>query len=357
MNVTTFGLEFLKYVHPVTSRLHPNYRTHLNTARTATTNPNLLAIPTSHRTAFTTAHLNKRKLVVTDYSSQESRVLAAQSEDEALVDFFNHGHPIFGSDFHSYTSNTIYTTKYPDGDLTIVPKGHKDFTPEMNKMRTDAKTTGFSIPYGGTARSLSRSLGVTVEEAEGIIGDYFTAFPKVKEFLDRGRNDALNNGYFIMDSKLKSMFFQAGFHKIKEMEEEIQDIFFTQEYRDLSKEERVEFKEELYLEKPYLKENMSFLGKMKSSLGNKGQNYRIQALSAKQSKTALVRIREYAIENNMEDWLLCLLLHDEIISEAPDEITEEVLKQQKYFMKDSAELFCPNVVFDTDGGIEFAWEH
>lgn len=66
MNITTYGLDFLKYVHPVTGRLHPNYRQHLISSRTATTKPNLLAIPGTHRDAFNSGD---NYLVVNDYSS------------------------------------------------------------------------------------------------------------------------------------------------------------------------------------------------------------------------------------------------------------------------------------------------
>lgn len=39
---TTFGLEWLKYIHPITGRVHTNFKTMLNTGRMASTNPNLV---------------------------------------------------------------------------------------------------------------------------------------------------------------------------------------------------------------------------------------------------------------------------------------------------------------------------
>ena len=44
--VTTFGLEWLKYVHPVTGRIHSNFRQILNSGRMASNNPNCLSLDT-----------------------------------------------------------------------------------------------------------------------------------------------------------------------------------------------------------------------------------------------------------------------------------------------------------------------
>ena len=44
--VTTFGLEWLKYVHPVTGRIHSSFRQILNSGRMASNNPNCLSLDT-----------------------------------------------------------------------------------------------------------------------------------------------------------------------------------------------------------------------------------------------------------------------------------------------------------------------
>lgn len=44
--VTTFGLEWLKYVHPVTGRVHSTFRQILNSGRMASNNPNCLSLDT-----------------------------------------------------------------------------------------------------------------------------------------------------------------------------------------------------------------------------------------------------------------------------------------------------------------------
>lgn len=362
MNITTYGRDFLKYVHPITGRVHPNYRLHLISSRTATTSPNLLAIPGTHREAFTLEGTD-HSLVVNDYSSQESRNIAAKSGDPKLLDFFNNGHPVFGGDFHSYTSALVHAVRNPESDLVIVPKEkpdgskHPDFTAEMAKMRQDTKAVNFGLVYGITAISLSKQLGIPMHEADALIAGYFETFPELHEFIEGSKSAASKNGYVLFEPKMKALFIQDGFEEMLEREKECKSYFFTQEYRDMNMAERQEYKDKLYAKKPYIKEWFSLNGIMRSRLENRGCNLKIQGVSAKQSKVAQLNMRRYSVENPDLRWELCLLLHDESVSQCPDEHGDEVAELQGKFMVEAANYFCPEVKFETDGGAAKHWEH
>lgn len=143
MNITTYGLDFLKYVHPVTGRLHPKYRMHLASSRTATTSPNLLAIPSTHRDAFNVNNKPDRKLIINDYSSQESRIIASLSDDPLLIKFFNEGSEEFGSDFHSYTTQLIEDAR--GSGFKMFHNKHEKFTKEMAIKRQNTKAVNFGL--------------------------------------------------------------------------------------------------------------------------------------------------------------------------------------------------------------------
>ena len=356
MNITTYGEPFLKYIHPITGRVHPNYRLHLISGRTATTSPNLLAIPGSHRCAFN-LHGTDRSLVVNDYSSQESRVIAAKSKDELLINFFNNGHELFKDDFHSYTSALVHGVRNPDSDLKIVPKGHDDYTKEMGKIRQDTKAVNFGLAYGITAISLSKQLGISLTEATELIDSYFETFTDLHEFLKKSQSDALKSGYVLFEPKFSAIFIQKDYEETKKKEETCKSYFFNDMYKALNTEERAKYKEELYRTKPHIKEWFTDVGIMKSRLANRGCNLKIQGTSAKQSKVAQINIRKHSINNPHLGWLQCLLLHDEIVSEAPDEHGDEISRLQGKYMKVAAEYFCPNVKFETDGKASKEWDH
>jgi DNA polymerase I-like protein with 3'-5' exonuclease and polymerase domains len=357
MNITTYGEDFLKYVHPITGRLHPNYRQHLISSRCATTSPNLLAIPSTHRHAF---KVNKSKLIVHDYSSLESRIIAAKSKDPALLDFFNNGSKDFGSDFHSYTASLVGKVKNPD--YIFYPKedpitGEKNplFTPDMATIRQNTKSVNFGIAYGITAHSLSKQLGITLQEAEEFIKTYFTAFPVLQQFIQNSQKKALQDGYVIFMPYLNAIYIQQGFEEIKQKEEYNKQFFFTEEYRALNQEQRNKYKEELYKNKPEIKANYTDIGIFKSRLGNRGCNLKIQGMGAKIIKLAQIGMRRYIAINNV-DWKLCLQLHDEAASESKNNY-ELVNQKQKEFMIKAANKFVPEVKMEVSGGIYDSWTH
>jgi len=362
MNITTYGNDFLKYVHPITGRLHPNYRLHLISSRTATTSPNLLAIPGSHRGAFTTKGTG-RVLVVNDYSSQESRNIASLSEDKLLLDFFNKGHELYGSDFHSYTSGMVHEVRNPESKLVIVPKEypdgtkHPDFTPEMAKMRQDIKSVNFGLAYGITAMSLSKQLGISMDEAFDLVEGYFETFADLHKFIEGSKAQAIHNGFVLFEPKTKAIFIQRDFAQTQARAEECKSYFFNDHYKELDPDARAKYKAELYRDMPHIKTWFSEVGMMHSRLGNRGCNLKIQGVSAKQSKVAQLNIRKYEVTHPNITWKMCLLLHDEIVSETAEEYGQEVFELQGKFMNKAASFFCPNVKFETAGEVGEEWKH
>lgn len=61
-----------------------------------------------------------------DYSGQESVLLADISEVPLLLDFYKNGHPIFGTDLHSYAATSMFRAILNDPTLVITKKTDKD---------------------------------------------------------------------------------------------------------------------------------------------------------------------------------------------------------------------------------------
>ncbi len=134
------------------------------TGRLSSKNPNLQNIPTRSdngkliRKAFIARE--GRSLISIDYSQIELRLLAHYSQDPILVDAFNHG-----KDIHYQTAMTLF------GEA------------EAASRRPVAKTVNFGLLYGMGPKKLAETLGIENKEAKGIIDNYFTSFPTVKNFL------------------------------------------------------------------------------------------------------------------------------------------------------------------------------
>ncbi|MBT8402219.1 MAG: DNA polymerase I, partial [Gemmatimonadetes bacterium] len=169
-----------RLVNPETGRIHTSFnQTVAATGRLSSSDPNLQNIPIRTplgrevRRAFVAepGHL----ILGVDYSQIELRVLAHFSGDEPLVEAFTKG-----IDVHRQTAAVIF-------DLAIDEVG-----PEQ---RGQAKTINFATLYGQGAFSLGRQLGISREEAQAFIDQYFERFSGVRAFLDDQVVQAKERGY------------------------------------------------------------------------------------------------------------------------------------------------------------------
>lgn len=167
-------------VHPETGRIHTSFnQIGAATGRLSSTRPNLQNIPVrSARGEGIRRGFVPRpgwRFVVADYSQIELRLLAHLSGDAGFVAAFG-----AGGDIHRQTAAVIFG---------VAPA---DVTGEM---RARAKTINFATIYGQGARSLGRSLGIPLVEAQRFIDEYFARFAGVRAFLDRTVAEARERGY------------------------------------------------------------------------------------------------------------------------------------------------------------------
>ena len=64
-------------------------------------------------------------------------------------------------------------------------------------MRRLAKNINFGIIYGISPFGLSKQLGTSVSESKRYIDEYFSRYPKVKDYLEKSIREAQNRGYTI----------------------------------------------------------------------------------------------------------------------------------------------------------------
>jgi DNA polymerase-1 len=167
-------------VNPDTGRVHTCFNQAVAaTGRLSSSDPNLQNIPIKTplgreiRRAFIAEP--DHVLISADYSQIEFRVLAHLSEDPVLVDAFREG-----ADFHERTAAKIFA-----GRSGIV---------DPHQQRSVAKMVNYALLYGKSAFTLSKDIGVSQQEAQTFIDDYFTGFPRVRAFLDRTLEEARATG-------------------------------------------------------------------------------------------------------------------------------------------------------------------
>jgi len=149
------------------------------TGRLASSDPNLQNIPvrTEEGRKVREAFIAPRgcKIISADYSQIELRIMAHISEDPGLISAFRHG-----MDVHRATASEVFGVA-PDA-----------VTPDQRRM---AKVINFGLIYGMSAFGLAQNLGVSRGEAAGYIDQYFTRYPKVREYMEKTRKLAHERGY------------------------------------------------------------------------------------------------------------------------------------------------------------------
>ncbi|MGB8697475.1 DNA polymerase I [Acinetobacter sp.] len=174
----TDGLQ--KQANNDSGRVHTSYHQALTaTGRLSSTDPNLQNIPIRAeigrqiRKAFVAPA--GRVLLAADYSQIELRLMAHLSQDEALVDAFNHG-----QDVHRRTAAEVLGIALED---------------VTNDQRRQAKAVNFGLLYGMSEFGLIRQLGFTRQESQDYIKQYFHRYPGIYEYMQRTRQIALEQGF------------------------------------------------------------------------------------------------------------------------------------------------------------------
>jgi DNA polymerase-1 len=171
----------LKTISPKDGRIHTTFnQTIAATGRLSSTDPNLQNIPIRTeegrriRQAFIVGEGNE-SLMSADYSQIEMRIMAHVSADQGLIDAFTSG-----EDFHSVTAARVFS---------VEP------TEVTQEMRAKIKAMNYGLAYGLSAYGLSQQLKIGVDEAKGLMDEYFERFGGVRDYLRSIVIDAGKSGY------------------------------------------------------------------------------------------------------------------------------------------------------------------
>jgi DNA polymerase I len=299
--ISAFGDSLLEKVNPKTKRLHPNFQ-QLRTAtgRFACNNPNLQQIPAGNAEAPFRSCFNPPKgykLVTTDYSSQEMRILAELSGDQNMLKGINDG-----LDMHSYTASVMFDKEYT-----------ADFKKKFPELRQVGKTIGFGLMYGMGAMGLANRLEITPELGEEYMKKYFSAFPDVRKFLDGMANNAVKKGW----------------------------------------SSTIGGRKRWYIKPP--KTDPDYRRRL-GSIQRQAKNHPIQGTAADMIKFALVFIKE-RIDKEGIDAKVILTVHDEIVTEVKAEIADEWAEMQIEEMRRAGALFIKKLPVLSDSFVGDYWDH
>jgi len=168
-------------ISPVDGRLHTTFHQAVAaTGRLSSSDPNLQNIPIRTdlgrriRRAFV-AGAPELTLLAADYSQIELRILAHVSRDEHLRDAFARG-----ADIHRETAARVL---------------HKDPSQVTAGERSMAKMVNFGLAYGMSDFGLSSRAGISREEAQAFITNYFATYSGISYYMIGIKEQAREQGF------------------------------------------------------------------------------------------------------------------------------------------------------------------
>ncbi len=288
---STYTDKLPEMVNPDTGRVHTSYhQAGAATGRLSSSDPNLQNIPIRTddgrriRRAFVAPP--GHKLLACDYSQIELRIMAHLSEDPGLVRAFEQG-----VDVHRATAAEVFS------------RALDEVTPNE---RRAAKAINFGLMYGMSAFGLAKNLGIDRGQAQDYVALYFSRYPGVRDFMERMRQQARDQGYV----------------------------------------ETLEGRR-LYLNDIHARNQGLRAGAERAAI-----NAPMQGTAADIIKRAMVKV---------DDWLagqggrarMILQVHDELVFETESEFLETLRSQVVELMSSAAELRVPLVV---DAGVGDNWD-
>lgn len=156
--------------------IHTSYgQAHTGTGRLNSSNLNLQNLPRGKTYKKMYIPDPGHWMVQQDYSQIELRVMAIQSKDKTLIEYFR---------------------KNLDVHRMIAARIHKKQPEEItSEERTYAKRTVFGLIYGQGAKGLAEELGIDQEEAEDFLSKFFQEFPLVKKWMSSIEKKVCELGY------------------------------------------------------------------------------------------------------------------------------------------------------------------
>lgn len=310
---TTYGKNFIKFINKWTNRVHGEFFQILNTHRVSCggsknngkSSVNLQNLPAKNDYLNCFEAEPGYKIIGIDYAAQEARLAACGSKDDLWLKTFKDG-----KDLHSEVCKLMFNIT---DDLV---RTKPDFL-RGKTYRDAAKTINFGVLFGMSEYKLSNQLNISVEDAKDLINKYFQATVQLKDYLDTCANYGLTKGY-IRSFKPYSCI-----------------RYFPEWKSDLD---------------PY--KDKKIIG----DITRASYNTPIQATGALMTKLALVKIREYIINNNLQEKVkLIHVVHDAIYTECIENYAIEWSKIQARLMEEAGKDFKLDLPMLTDITIDDKW--
>ena len=209
-------------------------------------------------------------------------------------------------------------------------------------------TSRVGIFYGGDANTLHMNKGFPLAEAQEIYDSFMKKFSGIKKYQDYCRAEVMRKGYILMNPILKHRAHIFDAEWLFRMQDKFKEEGFWKYYNEMKRD---------YPSSDTV-QNVKKYFKRKAESERQSINYRIQNRGACAFKLATIKLFNWIVKNNYQNIVkICVIVHDEIDLECPEEIADEVKEILKKCMIEGGKPFCPNVYLGADVEVSDHWVH
>ncbi len=288
---STYTDRLPEQVFAKTGRIHTSYHQAVTaTGRLSSSDPNLQNIPIRTeegrrvRKAFVAPE--EFSILAADYSQIELRIMSHLSKDNGLLQAFNDG-----LDVHKATASEVFGV-----GIEAV----------SSDQRRKAKAINFGLIYGMSAFGLGKQLGIGRNDAQAYIDKYFEKYPGVREYMDKTRSKAAEQGYV----------------------------------------------ETLFGRRLYLPEIKASNAMRRQAAERTAINAPMQGTAADIIKIAMINVHNWIQKENNHIKMI-MQVHDELVFEVPNKIADSAKETICEIMSSAATIDVPLVV---DANVGSSWD-
>lgn len=316
-------------------RVHTTFKQYgAKTGRMSSEGPNLQNIPSRGEGAVIRQIFSASPgcyIIGSDYSQQEPRSLAELSGDASMKHAYEEGLDLYG-----VIGSKLYGLPYEEC-LEFFPDGKVN--PDGKKRRNSVKSVLLGLMYGRGAHSIAEQMNVSLREANKVIEDFFTEFPKVADYIVFVQQHAEEKGFVetatgrrrrLPDMSLPEYTFEYvdasknvdfdpfNFDEEQEMSNEVPEYVIEQYWAELDR--AWGFKKKADIKARALEEGIKIHdngGKI-ADAQRQCLNSVIQGTAADMTKYAMIRVHA---DKELRDlgFHLMIPVHDELLGELPKE--------------------------------------
>lgn len=190
--LSSFSYDSLKEFIQSDGRVRPNYRdTGTVTGRLSCNNPNIQQCPKESK-YFPNINIRDcfiapagKVIATADYSQQELKIAAELCKDPAWLEVLDKD-----GDMHLINANNVFNLGIDKEKLFTSHPEYEDIKSKYKKDRDKGKVFSFGLLYGMGKHKLSKDFNVSLEEADGMLENYFKGFPELKKAIDNTHKQA-----------------------------------------------------------------------------------------------------------------------------------------------------------------------